>query len=171
MKLTSFASSLLLPLLFIGLSAGVSTAVYAEDNGIQIDVPVKLKEAKIVFNMDHHAFSGDTPVGLAHMTIMTERFPKAGTKWNLAAIFHGEAGYMLLNDESYDAIRKTKNGNPYKNMIHNLIEKGVQVEECGVTMKGNKWTNKNLLPGVKVNSGADARIVQLVQEGYVMLQP
>ena len=27
------------------------------------------------------------------------------------------------------------------------------------------------LPGVKVNSGANFRIVQLVQEGFVQLQP
>jgi hypothetical protein len=38
-------------------------------------------------------------------------------------------------------------------------------------MRGNKWANDNLLPGVKVNTGADGRIIQLVQEGYVMLQP
>ena len=40
-----------------------------------------------------------------------------------------------------------------------------------ITMKANKWGNENLLPGVKVNSGALGRIVQLEQEGYVMLQP
>ncbi|MHB1590602.1 MAG: hypothetical protein ACYCTW_03585 [Sulfuricella sp.] len=31
--------------------------------------------------------------------------------------------------------------------------------------------NESLLPGAKVNSGALGRIVQLVQEGYVMIQP
>jgi len=138
---------------------------------IRIDVPVALKQAKVVFNMDHAAFGGDTPVGLAHMTMMLERFRQIGTVWSLVAVFHGDAGYMLLNDDAYNAVRKTRTGNPYKTMLENLIKQGAQIEECAVTMKGNKWTNDNLLPGVKVNTGADGRLIQLVQEGYVMLQP
>jgi intracellular sulfur oxidation DsrE/DsrF family protein len=139
--------------------------------GIHVDVPVVMKQAKVVYNMDHAAFAGDMPVGLAHMGMMIKRFKEVGTDWKLAAVFHGEAGYMLLNDEAYDTVRKTKTGNPYKGVIENLIKEGVDVEECAMTMKGNKWTNANLLPNVKVNSGADGRVVQLVQEGYVMLQP
>ena len=38
-------------------------------------------------------------------------------------------------------------------------------------MKNNQWYNSNLMPEVKVNSGADGRIIELVQQGYVMLQP
>ena len=138
---------------------------------IRIDVPVVLKQAKVVFNMDHAAFSGDTPIGLKHMTQMLERFKQTGTESSLVAVFHGHAGYMLLNDEAYNEARKTKTGNPYRGMIQDLIKQGVQIEECAVTMKSNMWVNENLLPGVKVNSGALGRIVQLVQEGYVMIQP
>jgi intracellular sulfur oxidation DsrE/DsrF family protein len=138
---------------------------------IRIDVPVVLKQAKVVFNMDHAAFSGDTPIGLKHMTLMLERFKQTGTESSLVAVFHGDAGYMLLNDEAYNAARKTKTGNPYKGMVEDLIKQGVQIEECSVTMKVNMWVNENLLPGVKVDSGALGRIVQLVQEGYVMIQP
>ncbi len=138
---------------------------------IRIDVPVALKQAKVVFNMDHAAFSGDTPVGLKHMTLMLERFKQTGTESSLVAVFHGDAGYMLLNDEAYNSARKTRTGNPYKGMVEGLIKQGAQIEECVNTMKANKWVNENLLPGVKVNSGAIGRIVQLVQEGYVMIQP
>ena len=38
-------------------------------------------------------------------------------------------------------------------------------------MAYNHWVNAALLPGVKVNTGANFRIVQLVQEGFVQLQP
>jgi len=138
---------------------------------IRIDVPVVLKQAKVVFNMDHAAFSGDTPIGLKYMTLMLERFKQTRTESSLVAVFHGDAGYMLLNDEAYNAARKTKTGNPYKGMVEDLIKQGVQIEECVVTMQANKWVNENLLPGVKVDSGAVGRIVQLVQEGYVMIQP
>jgi len=138
---------------------------------IKIDIPVALKQAKVVFNLDHAAFSGDAPVGLKHMSLMLERFKQTGTELSLVAVFHGDAGYMLLNDETYNAVRKTNTGNPYKGMVEDLIKQGAHVEECALTMKANKWGNENLLPGVKVNSGALGRIIQLEQEGYVMLQP
>ena len=173
MKLTAHvARTLLFPTIIIASFAISALPAQAQSpDQIRIDVPVALKQAKVVFNMDHAAFGGDTPVGLAHMTMMLDRFKQIGTEWKLVAVFHGDAGYMLLNDETYNALRKTKMGNPYKGMVENLIKQGAQIEECAVTMKGNKWSNENLLPGVKVNTGADGRIIQLVQEGYVMLQP
>ena len=138
---------------------------------IKVDVPVLLKQAKIVFNMDHVAFSGDMPVGLKHMGLVVERFKQTGGQLSLVAVFHGDVGYMLLNDEAYNSNRKTKTGNPYKGLIDNLIKQGTQIEECAITMKSNAWGSENLLPGVKVNTGAVGRIVQLVQDGYVMIQP
>ena len=45
---------------------------------IHIDVPVTIKQAKIVFNMDHAAFNGDTPVGIKHMTLVLKRFQQPG---------------------------------------------------------------------------------------------
>lgn len=172
MKPSPLARTVLAPVVLACLFALSGPVVHAQSSpDIHIDVQVALKQAKVVFNMDHAAFNGDTPVGLAHMVLMTDRFKQTGTQWNIAAIFHGDAGYMLLNDEAYNAVRKTKTGNPYKATIENLIQTGVQIEECAVTMKGNKWTNANLLQGVKVDSGADGRIVELVQQGYVMLQP
>ena len=171
MKL-SVAQKLLLSSLFAASVALSALPAHAQSpDTIRIDVPVELKQAKVVFNMDHAAFGGDTPVGIAHMTMMLDRFKQIGTTWSMVAVFHGDAGYMLLNDETYNAVRKTRSGNPYKAMVANLIKQGAQIEECAVTMRGNKWTNDNLLPGVKVNTGADGRIIQLVQEGYVMLQP
>jgi len=172
MKTSSLARATLAAALLAGACVLPAFAAPADTAGeIHIDVPVVLKQAKVVFNMDHAAFGGDVPVGINHMTLMVDRFKHVGTDWKIAAVFHGDAGYMLLNDEAYNTVRKTKTGNPYKAAIENLIGQGVDIEECAVTMKGNKWTNANLLPGVKVNSGADGRIIELVQEGYIMLQP
>jgi hypothetical protein len=38
-------------------------------------------------------------------------------------------------------------------------------------MRDMGWTNADLLPGTKVNTGANFRIVELVQEGFVQIQP
>jgi intracellular sulfur oxidation DsrE/DsrF family protein len=105
------------------------------------------------------------------MEMMVDRFKQGGTDLSMAAIFHGAAGYMLLNDDAQDSARMTTTGNPYETSIARPLSEGVLIDECAATMKAEKWTNSNLLPGVKVKSGANLRIADLVQQGYVMLQP
>ena len=143
----------------------------AQETGITIDVPVKLESAKVVFNLDHLAFEGDEPTGLAFLRVMTEKFRADGTKAEIIAIFHGAASYMALNDAAYDRVRKWSGGNPYAAQIAQLMEAGVRFEECGQTMRDMKWVNADLLPGIAVNAGANFRIVELVQQGYVQIQP
>ena len=138
---------------------------------ITIDVPVKLKEANVVFNMDHIALAGDMPIGMKYMELLHKKMQMDKTAGKIIGIFHGPAAFMTLNDQAYNANRKVTTGNPYKGLIEGLIASGVQIEECAVSMKGNGWTNKDLLPGVKVNSGAIGRLIQLTQEGYIQIQP
>lgn len=146
-------------------------ATLGQERALQIDVPVKLEKAHVVFNMDHLAFQGDYPVGMKYMHLLAQRLKETGAKGEIVGVFHGEAAYMMLNDKAYSAFRKVSTGNPYKKLIADLMDEGVQVEECAVSMRGQGWTNENLLPGVKVNTGAVGRIVQLVQQGYVQIQP
>lgn len=157
------------------LTATGSLPSFADDTGstptLRIDIPVEMKEAKVVFNMDHPAFVGDASIGLTYIKLMIENFDRSKTKWTINAVFHGAIGYMLLNDAAYNKVRKTGKGNPYKEVIADLQKAGVSVEECGQTARNNNWTNADFLPNVKVNAGANLRITQLVQEGYVQLQP
>ena len=152
-------------------AARPASAAPADANGIQIDVPVVLKDAKVVFNLDHPAFEGDEPTGLDFMRLMLARFRVDHTSAQMVAIFHGDIGYMLLDDNSYNRVRGSSHGNPYKDQIAALMAGGVQIEECGETMLANQWRNADLLPGAKVDTGAIIRIVQLVQQGYVQIQP
>jgi len=138
---------------------------------IRIDIPVNLKKANVVFNMDHLAFAGDMPVGMKYMNLLSIRFKEMGTQGQIIGIFHGDAAYMTLNDRAYNVYRVVSTGNPYKNLIVELMKQGVQIEECAVSMKSHGWVNEDLLPGVKVNTGAVGRLIQLTQEGYVQLQP
>ncbi len=154
--------------------SGFLPVLAAETNDqpeLKIDVPVTLKEAKVVLNISHPAFEGDEPTGLFFLRAMTERFRKAGTKATIIAVFHGPSGYILLGDSTYGRVRHWQPGNPYKDQIAALQQVGVQFEECGETMRTNHWMNGDMLPGVKINSGANFRIVELVQQGFVQLQP
>ncbi len=141
------------------------------EHAIHIEISVVLDKANVVFNMDHLAFAGDLPIGINYMHLLANRFKEQGTKGQIIGIFHSDAAYMTLNDKAYNAYRNVSTGNPYKGLIAELIKQGVQVEECAVSMKNHKWGNEDLLPGVKVNSGAVGRLIQLIQEGYVQMQP
>src|SRR5215831_4343342 len=161
----------------VGMAFGVLVCVPmlapppAQGQQLRIDVPVVLKEAKVVLNLDHQAFEGDEPRGLRVLNDMVASFKRNQTKARIVAIFHGESGYMLLGDAAYDRFRNGRGGNPYKQQIAALLREGVEVEECGHTMEVRAWSNAELLADVKVNTGASLRIVQLVQEGFIQLQP
>ena len=162
---TALATGLLL------LSAPAMASEPAPAQPLQIDVPVVLKEAKVVINMNQLAFVGEQSVGLTHMKLLVQRFKADQTAWQIIGVFHGQAGFMLLDDAAYNKARRAERGNPYKQLIAELQKEGVVFEECGQTAKANNWTNADLLAGVKVNAGANLRFVQLVQGGFTQLQP
>ena len=141
------------------------------NGGLKIDIPANIKEAKVVLNISRPAFEGDEPAALSYLRAMTARFHKDGVKAHIVAVFHGASGYMVLNDAVYGRVRNWPDGNPYKKQIAELQGLGVQFEECGKTMMDNHWVNSDMLPGVKINAGANFRVVDLVQQGYVQLQP
>ena len=152
-------------------AATFASAGPADANDVHVDVPVVIKDAKVVFNLDHPAFEGDEPTGLNFMRLTLARFRADHTSARIVAVFHGAVGYMLLDDDAYGRVRGWSRGNPYKDQIAALMGEGVQIEECAETMLEDHWRNADLLPGVKVDTGAIIRIVQLVQEGYVQIQP
>ncbi len=151
--------------------ASCCTSALAAGTAPHVDIPVKLEKADVVFNMDHLAFAGDMPVGINYMHLLAERMKADGTRGRIIAIFHGDAAYMTLTDASYNAHRGVTTGNPYKGLIAQLQREGVQIEECVNSMKNNHWVNADLLPGVKVNGGAVARLIQLEEQGFIQLQP
>ena len=67
-----------------------------------------------MFNMDHPAFAGDQPIGLSQMKTIMQRYKAAEVPVRIVAVFHGQAGYMMLNDAAYDKARKSEKGNPFK---------------------------------------------------------
>ena len=144
----------------------------ATPNAIHITVPVVLKHADVVFNMDHLAFTATKlPVGMLYMHLLAMRMKQNHTSGHIVGVFHGLAAYMLLNNAAYDKFRGVTTGNPYANSITTLQKQGVGLEECAFSMSVHHWGNSNLLPGIQVTTGAVGRIVELSQKGYVQIQP
>jgi len=145
------------------------------DQALHIDIPVKLEKANVVFDIGHLVLNGDMPYFLGDMDLLATNLGDWNVKGEIIAVFHGDAAYLVLNDDSYNANRRiqtghpVKTGNPYGKILTGLMEQGVQIELCGATATANHWTNKDLLPGVKVNTNAMVRVTQLEQKGFTMI--
>jgi intracellular sulfur oxidation DsrE/DsrF family protein len=152
------------------------STVYAQNGAgmkdnpaLHIDIPTTLEKANVVIDFGHAVYAGDMPFALGDIHLLASDFHDWKTKGQIAVIFHGDAAYLVLNDESYDINRHITTGNPYKGALNELMEMGVRLELCGATAKGNHWGNANLLPGIKVNVNAMVRVTQLEQQGYTLI--
>jgi intracellular sulfur oxidation DsrE/DsrF family protein len=136
---------------------------------LRIDIPVRLTELRVAFSSAALAFEGDLPASIFHLQLITHDIADWQAKAQVIAVFHTNAGHVTLRDEAYNAERMVATGNPYKQLLAELMQRGVEVELCGATATAHKWGNADLLPGIKVNTDAMARMSQLVQEGFVQI--
>ena len=134
---------------------------------LRIDIPVRLTELRIAFSIAGLAFEGDLPASIFHLQLIAKDIADWKAKAQVIAVFHTNAGHATLHDEAYNADRNIAGGNPYKQMIVDLMKRGVEVELCGATAAAHKWGNADLIPGIKVNTDAVARMSQLAQKGFV----
>ena len=136
---------------------------------LHIDIPVRLKELRIAFSIADLAFEGDLPASIFHLQLIANDIADWKAKAQVIGVFHTNAGHVTLHDEAYNAERMVATGNPYKQLLVELMKRGVEVELCGATATVHKWGNADLLPGIKVNTDAMSRMSQLDQEGFVQI--
>lgn len=136
---------------------------------LHIDIPVELDQLKVVYSVASLSFEGDMPAVLFHAGLTAKDAAHWHATSEVVIVFHTNAGHVTLDDETYNANRHIATGNPYKPVVAELIRNGVRVELCGATAAANGWGNADLIPRVKVNRNAMARLTQLVQQGYVKI--
>ena len=141
----------------------------AQEKTLHIDIPVKLTEVNVVFSVASLSFEGDLPASLFHLQLIVNDISNWKAKSQVVVVFHTNAGHVTLHDQAYNLDRSIATGNPYKKLVLDLMERGVQVELCGATAKVHGWGNADTIPGIKINTDAMARTTQLVQEGFVKI--
>jgi len=162
--------------LAFALCLGISMHAVGQDHAsatvepvLHIDISTRLERANVVIDFGHAVFTGDMPFALGDIRLLAADFREWGTRGEIVVVFHGDAAYLILNDDSYNKNRHVTTGNPYKETLGALQKQGVNLELCGATAKGNGWGNADLLPGVKVNINAMVRLTELEQSGYTMI--
>jgi len=136
---------------------------------LHIDIPVKLAAVKVVFSIASLSFEGDLPASIFHLNLLVGDVADWKASSQIIAVFHTNAGHVTLHDTAYNVYRNITTGNPYKDLIADLLKHGVQIELCGATAKVHNWGNVDLLHGITINTDAMARTTQLVQEGFVKI--
>jgi len=170
--------------------APFSTTYGDANNSVCVDVPVALKEVHVVFNLDTNTVDGNhVSVGLKHMfmlgTAIKDRIDRGlvnPSNVSIIGVLHGTAAKWATNDSLTHATSEyIATQRFWINRIMALKNAGVnlQLEICGVTMRGNSWTNDNLYTPVDsqsnpigkiyVNQGAIGRIIDLQQQKYVYI--
>jgi intracellular sulfur oxidation DsrE/DsrF family protein len=145
------------------------------DQALHIDVPVKLEKANVVFDIGKLVLNGDMPFFIGDIDLLASDLKDWNVNGQIIAVFHGDAAYLVLNDDSYDANRRiqtghpVRTGNPYGKLLTGLMAQGIRIELCGATAAANHWGNADLLPGVKVNTNAMVRVTELEQDGYTLI--
>lgn len=148
---------------------GQDNAAVSSGPVLHIDIPTRLGKANIVVDFGHAVYGGDFPFALGDIHLLSNNLREWNAEGQVIVIFHGDAAYLALNDETYNTTRHVATGNPFKGLWAELMAQGVQLEMCGATAAGNRWGNANLLPGVKVNLNAMVRLTQLEQQGFTMI--
>ena len=141
----------------------------ASEKPLHIDIPVKLKDVKTVYSVGALTFEGDLPASIFHLQLITNDIADSKAESEVIAVFHTNAGHVMLHDGAYNADRNIATGNPYRELVADLMKRGVRVELCGATARAHHWGNTDLLPGIKVNTDAMARTTELVQQGFVKI--
>jgi intracellular sulfur oxidation DsrE/DsrF family protein len=100
-----------------------------------------------VFSVAALSFVGDLPWWFVHLQIITGDIADWGATSEVVVVFHGDAGHVTLNDAAYNADRNIETGNPYKDLVANLMSRGVHVELCGATARARHYGNEDGSPG------------------------
>jgi hypothetical protein len=78
-----------------------------DDEALHIDTPTMLKTANVVIDFGHAVYLGDTLFALGDIKLLATDVREWNAKGQIVVIFHGDAAYLILNDETYNANRRS----------------------------------------------------------------
>jgi intracellular sulfur oxidation DsrE/DsrF family protein len=155
--------------LFSSLSLAASSG--ASSNIITVQ---HQKDIKVVYDINQDQQQAGIGKGLYYVRGLLEAYEKQGipeSQLHISVVVHGAAGYWLLKDEPYQMFTNDPfSVNRNAKVVQELIDHGVSVELCHVTMKGHGWAAEDVLPGVKIVFDAYTRMIDLQQSGYAYIK-
>jgi intracellular sulfur oxidation DsrE/DsrF family protein len=134
----------------------------------------KRQDIKAAYDVKDDVWEAGIGKALYYVRGLLEAYKSMGVspkELHVSVVLHGPAAYWLLKDETY---RKYKDDpfavNPNDKVVQELLDHGVSVELCHLTMKGKGWTSSDILPGVTLVHDAYTRLIDLQQRGYAYIR-
>ena len=161
--------------LLIGCLSGIApvTAAAAAQQADIIGVQ-KRTDIMVVYDDKDDVWEAGIGQGLYYLRGLLESYKSLGIpqdQLHISIVLHGPTAYWLLNDHAY---QRDKNDpfayNPNSQVVAELIQHGVSVEICNVTMRAKGFTPEDLLPGVVIVHDAYTRLIDLQQRGYAYIR-
>ena len=88
----------------------------ASEKPLHIDIPVKLKDVKTVYSIGALAFEGDLPASIFHLQLITNDIADSNAESEVIAVFHTNAGHVMLHDSATMLIETSPPATPTRNL-------------------------------------------------------
>ncbi len=84
---------------------------------LHIDIPVTLKDVKVVFSIGALAFEGDLPASVFHLRLISNDSTDSNAKnGDHCRLSHATPATRRCTTSAYNADRNISTGNPYKDL-------------------------------------------------------
>jgi len=151
-------------------------ALYNEDFFVAVAsepiMPQVNTNVRVVYPIGKDTWEGGVGEGLAFLKQLLQKYEEAGIpleEVHISAIFHSGASYMVLRDEAYRRVGHKEGENPNKEIINELLDKGVSLEICEMSMGKLGIARADLLPEISVVQSTFTRVIDLEMQGYAFI--
>jgi len=132
------------------------------------------EDIRVVYDIKVDEWTAGVGRGLYYVRGLLEAYKSQGvdpTELHISVVLHGKPVSWALIESSYQAYKDDAfTNNPNEHVIEGLLEHGVSVEACNVTMKSKGWTAADLLSGIRVVHDGYTRLIDLQQRGYAYIR-
>ncbi len=172
------ASIIIAACLAIAVTLFSATTVYAAQQAVvkaSSDVIKinKRKNIRIVYDVSRNDQAAGIGKAFYYARGLIEAYRDMGVTpkdLNISIVVRGAAAYWLLKPGAYQMqVSDIFAFNPNEKVVEELIDLGVSVEICNLTMKSKGWKPEDILPGVKRVHDGYTRVIDLQQQGYAHL--
>ena len=154
-----------------GFHAGPVFTQFGQVASVDADFPIPPgTEFKVLFNVTDGADKGKINPSIESAARFINMHVEAGVpidRIHLAIVAHGPVILDLLGPKAYAARFKGRK-NPSRDMVEQLLAKGVQIVVCGQSSAAQKVAHADLLPGVKTALSAMTASALFQQQGYTL---
>lgn len=137
-------------------------------------IPLQVREnVRVVYQVSDDAQHEGVNRGLFYARKLIDTYQKQGIaadQVHLHLVYHGPGIAALVNAETRQHLGATGPDNPNRELLAELIRRGVQVELCEDTMRQRKVAATELMPGINLVVGAFPRLIDLQLQGYAYIK-